>query len=116
MEVHLLTTVTRTVTPEKTDGLSPKTILAAVLPSIGTVLAILIQWVVTGELNRPELVTALVGFSGALLSVIGAYLGAPGAVVVRLNSERGYSLVELVVAAFFAVLLLIAFVALLDHV
>jgi hypothetical protein len=64
--------------------ISPKTILAASLPAAGGVLAIAIQWVVTGELNRPELVTALTAFGGAVLAGVGAWAGQPGEVDVEL--------------------------------
>lgn len=62
----------------KTVGLSPKTILAGVLPAVGTILAVLITWGVTGELDRAELVIALTGFSSALVAALGAWAADPG--------------------------------------
>lgn len=42
----------------------------AVYPFLLTVSAVLIQWAITGELNRPELVTAITGASSALISFV----------------------------------------------
>jgi hypothetical protein len=65
---------------QTTVGISPKTILAGVLPAVGTVLAILIAWAVTGELDRQELIVGLTGLSSAIVAAAGAYLGQPGQV------------------------------------
>lgn len=73
---------TVTVVPEHTKGTSPKAILAAALPAIGTVLAVLILWVVTGEFDKAELATSLTGLVGSLTAGFGAWLGNPGTVVV----------------------------------
>lgn len=62
--------------------ISPKAILATAIPAITTLAAVLIQWAITGEFNRPELTTAVVGVASSLLSGLGAYLGAPGNVQV----------------------------------
>lgn len=66
-----------------TEGLSPKAVLAGVIPALGTVAAVLVQWAVTGEYDRAELVTSLVGLSSAGLAALSAYLAAPGAVKER---------------------------------
>jgi len=58
--------------------ISPKTILATAIPAISTLAAVLIQWAVTGEFDKAELTTAIVGVASSLLSGLGAYLGAPG--------------------------------------
>lgn len=63
--------------------ISPKAILAAALPALATLAAVLVQWVVTGEFNKPELTTAIVGVVSSALSGLGAYLGAPGQVEVK---------------------------------
>jgi hypothetical protein len=62
----------------RTVGLSPKTIVAGVLPALATIVGLLISWAVTGELDKQELVLALTGFSTALLSALGAYVADPG--------------------------------------
>lgn len=40
----------------------------AIAPAVGTVIAVALQWVITGEFDRAELVTALTGLSAAVLS------------------------------------------------
>jgi len=62
--------------------LSPKTILAAVVPTLGGLIAVAIEWAVTGHLDRLELTTALTAFGSALVAGLGAYVGAPGQVQV----------------------------------
>jgi hypothetical protein len=62
---------------------SPKTIVAAVLPAVVTVLAVLIQWGVTGEFSRPELATAITGLVTSIATGVGAWLAEPGEVVVQ---------------------------------
>lgn len=42
--------------------------LKAILPAVGTVIAVLIQWGATGEFDRAELVTALTGLTSALVT------------------------------------------------
>lgn len=78
-----------TIVPTKTEGVSPKTVLAGVLPALGTVFAVLILWLVTGELNKAELAVALTGFSGSAFSALGAWLGSPGTVTVDLPQQGG---------------------------
>lgn len=76
-----------------TDGLAPKAILAAILPTLGGVLAVLIQWVATGEFDRAELATSITAVAAAALAFAGAWLGAPGAVREQLvtPSDEGLS-------------------------
>jgi hypothetical protein len=62
--------------------LSPKAILAATLPALATLAAVIVQWAVTGEFDKAELTTAIVGVVTSALSGLGAYLGAPGNVQV----------------------------------
>jgi hypothetical protein len=64
----------------KTVGLSPKAILAAVYPTLGGLVAILVQWIATGTLDRAELATAVGAVLAALLAFAGAYRGKPGEV------------------------------------
>ena len=64
----------------RTDGISPKAKLAGLLPAISAILAITVQWAVTGEYDRAELVTSLTGLASSAVAFLGAYLGAPGAV------------------------------------
>jgi hypothetical protein len=71
-----------TVEPLKTEGLSPKAVLAAVLPTLGGVVAVAVQWVATGEFDRAELATALSAVSASALAFLGAYLARSGRVVV----------------------------------
>lgn len=68
-----------------TLGISPKAILAAILPTLGGIVAVLIQWVATGEFSRAELATALSAVSASLLAFIGAYLGDPGDVAIEVG-------------------------------
>lgn len=69
--------------PARTEGVSPKTILAGVIPSVITVAAVVIQWVVTGEFDRAELATSLTGFVTALGAAAGAWAASPGVVTVK---------------------------------
>jgi hypothetical protein len=73
-----------TVEPLKTEGLSPKAVLAAVLPTLGGVVAVAVQWVATGEFDRAELATALSAVCASALAFLGAYLARAGRVVVAL--------------------------------
>lgn len=61
-----------------TIGISPKALLALVVPLVATVFAVLVQWVATGDLSRAELATALSGFGAAVTAFLGAYAGSPG--------------------------------------
>lgn len=56
-----MTTVT--VKRPPTD-VSPKVVAVAVV----TVLAVVVQWIVTGELNQPELASGLTGLISAVLA------------------------------------------------
>lgn len=64
-----------------TVGVSPKTRLAAILPSVSTLATVLISWLVSGELGQSELKAALIGLVASALATLGAYLGDPGVVV-----------------------------------
>ena len=63
---------------------SPKTIVAAVMPATVALVSVLIWWAATGELNRPELAVALTGVATSVLTGLGAYLAEPGEVVVQI--------------------------------
>jgi hypothetical protein len=73
----------RKATAMAAGKVSPKTIVAAVLPAVVTVLAVLIQWGVTGEFSRPELATAITGLVTSIATGVGAWLAEPGEVVVQ---------------------------------
>lgn len=64
-----------------TVGISPKAILAAVLPTLGGLVAIGVQWIATGDLDRNELATAVGAVVASLLAFAGAYAGKPGETV-----------------------------------
>lgn len=60
---------------------SPKALLALLFPSIGTAVLVVLHVLLDPRLD-PELVVAIVGVVDALLAGLGAYVGAPGQVVV----------------------------------
>lgn len=64
-----------------TQGLSPKAILAAVVPTLGGLVAVGIQWIATGAFDRAELATAISTVIAAVLAFLGAWAGDPGNVV-----------------------------------
>jgi hypothetical protein len=66
-----------------TQGIAPKAILAAAIPALGTLIATVVLLIVTGEYDRTELATDIVGVSSSLLSGLAAYLGSPGDVRYR---------------------------------
>jgi len=66
-----------------TAGISPKAILAAVLPTLGGFVAVLVQYIASGEFDRAELATAVGATLAALLAFIGAWSGKPGTVVAK---------------------------------
>lgn len=115
---------------EKTVGLSPKAVLAAILPTLGGIVAVLVEWVATGALDRLELATAVSAVAAAVLAFLGAYVGSPGLTVppdrdvehshearpMAEYHQAGYSLVELLVIMFVAVLIVVVLVALLRYV
>lgn len=61
-------------------AVSPKTILALVLPSIGTLVLVLVNELLAPHLDS-TLKVAIVGVVNALLAALGAWVGKPGAVV-----------------------------------
>jgi uncharacterized membrane protein len=98
-----------------TKGISPKAILAAVLPTLGGLVAVAVQWGVTGNLDRAELVTAVGAVVASLLAFAGAWAGSPGDVVSGVPPYRGTErgqvepltlLIYVIVAAILIVLLL----------
>jgi len=64
-----------------TRGISPKALLAALLPALGGLIAVGIQWAITGAFDKAELATALTAAAGSLLAFAGAWAGNPGTVV-----------------------------------
>lgn len=65
----------------ETVGISPKAKLAAAIPTLLTLAGVLVQWVITGEYDKAELVTSIMGFLTAAGAFAGAWLGGPGQVV-----------------------------------
>jgi hypothetical protein len=65
----------------KTIGVSPKTALAGIVPAVGTILAVVVTGLITGEFDRTEEVEAATGLVAAVVAAASAYLGSPGDVV-----------------------------------
>lgn len=82
-----------TAVPTSTVGTSPKAVLAALLPAVGTVLAVVVQWLISGEFDRAELVTSLSGLIAAAVGGFGAYLGSPGTVNVPVPGTTAAAIV-----------------------
>lgn len=63
--------------------------LKAIVPALGTVIAVVAQWVVTGTFDRPELATAITGILAAAVTYLvpnGA--GAPPAAHVESGASH----------------------------
>jgi capsular polysaccharide biosynthesis protein len=76
-------TIVRTSTQMASPStISPKAILALVLPALGTLVLALVNEFVTVHMDT-TLKIAVVGAVNALLAALGAYVGAPGQVTVR---------------------------------
>lgn len=81
--------MTGPVIPVKVDSpamaspgtISPKAILALVLPAVGTLVLALVNEYVTVHMDT-TLKVAIVGVVNSLLAALGAYVGKPGEVVV----------------------------------
>ena len=65
-----------------TDGLSPKAVLAFLMPLVVTLSATLVSWIVTGSFNEAEFRTAIGGAVASVLAGVGAYTAHPGTVQV----------------------------------
>jgi hypothetical protein len=61
----------------KTQGVSPKAVLATLLPALGTLLLAILDQVVGPNIDV-TLKIAIVGAVNAALAALGAYLGDPG--------------------------------------
>lgn len=72
-------TATRMASP---TTVSPKALLALVLPAVGTLVLAVVNEYVTVHMSS-TLKIAVVGVVNALLAAAGAYVGKPGAVVVN---------------------------------
>lgn len=71
------------------DGqLSPKAIVAALLPLAATVVAVLTQFAITREFDLLEIVTAASGAATSLLALVGAWAASPGETVVAKKVSR----------------------------
>lgn len=64
----------------KTVGISPKAVLAFLLPAIGTLILAVLDQVLSPAMD-PSLKVAIVGLANSVLAFAGAYAGNPGAVV-----------------------------------
>jgi hypothetical protein len=62
--------------------ISPKAVLALIFPTVGTLVLVLVNEFLTVHMDS-TLKVAVVGLVNALLAAAGAYVGAPGSVVVR---------------------------------
>lgn len=87
-----------------TQGISPKAVLAAVVPALGGLVAVGVQWIATGALDRAELATAVGAVLASLLAFAGAYAGKPGDV----KAEIGLTFLEVVVVLLIAAVILLA--------
>jgi hypothetical protein len=74
--------VKRKATAMAPGAISPKAILALVFPAVGTLVLALVNEFVTVHMDS-TLKLAVVGVVNALLAALGAYVGAPGHVVVN---------------------------------
>jgi hypothetical protein len=74
-------TVVRKANRMAPGTVSPKALLALVLPAVGTLVLALVNTYVTIHLDT-SLKIAVVGVVNALLAAAGAYVGKPGSVVV----------------------------------
>lgn len=94
----------------KTVGISPKAVLAAVLPTLGGVLAVGVQWLATGEFDRAEFATAIGTVAAALLAFAGAYAADPGTVKPSVppyrDGEAGITLLEVLVVLLLVLVIL----------
>lgn len=59
--------------------ISPKAILAFLLPTLTTLAAVAGSWIVTGDLNESELRAAAAGLLASGVAALGAYAGKPAA-------------------------------------
>lgn len=71
--------------PARTEGISPKAIVATAVPLVATIVGVVVQLLVTGEFDRSELVTAISGASTALLAGGSAAAASPGVVTTPTN-------------------------------
>lgn len=62
----------------RTNGLSPKAILAFLYPAIGSIVSAVGSWIVTGDFNASEIRVSVAGLGASGLALLGAYIGRPG--------------------------------------
>lgn len=72
----------RKATAMAPGAVSPKALLALLLPSVGTLVLVLVNELVAPHVDT-TLKVAIVGVVNALLAALGAYVGKPGDVVVN---------------------------------
>lgn len=71
----------RITTALGTEGLSPKAVLAFLLPAIGTLVLAVLDGALSPDIDATVKV-AIVGAVNALLALAGAWAGKPGQVIV----------------------------------
>lgn len=62
----------------RTNGLSPKAVLAFLYPAIGSIVSAVSSWIITGNFNDSEIRVAIAGLGASGLALLGAYVGKPG--------------------------------------
>jgi hypothetical protein len=77
-----MTQVQRKANAMAPGEISPKAILALILPAVGTLVLALVNEFIVVHVDT-TLKIAIVGLVNALLAAAGAYLGKPGSVVVQ---------------------------------
>lgn len=65
---------------QTTIGLSPKAVLAFLLPLIAAFGGTVSTWITSGTFNAAEIKTAVAGLIASGLALLGAYLAPPGEV------------------------------------
>src|SRR4051794_58970 len=71
------------VQPIGTVGFSPKAVLAFLFPLIAAIVAAAVDWIMSGQFDTTTIRTAAAGLGASALALLGAWLGAPGSVIVE---------------------------------
>lgn len=69
-------------------GLTPKVILAALFPAIGSLIFAIISSVFTGHIDTVQIQAIVGGGATSVLALIGGWLGVPGQVIVDAKEVR----------------------------
>lgn len=62
----------------RTNGISPKAVLAFLYPAIAALGTALASWIASGNFNKAEVLTAVGGVILSGVAALGAYIGKPG--------------------------------------